>query len=545
MPRIEVIPPIVHREFLVRSRARSTYRLRVWTAGAAFVLLAIAIILPRLPIPGTPPPGLQNGASFFVFTSWCLWIFCLAEGLRQSFDALSREKREGTIGLLFPTRMRRFDVVLGKVSAGFIASFFPILAALPIVGTFILLGGVTGAEFVRVSVSLLATLGLSLSVGIFISAWSVHAGRSLIVAIGVLLLWMLAAILTSGGSALAIPSPWTLLLNSFESRYWMPAYWLSLGTVLGMSLLFFIGAGLVISRQWRVTVSRHSFCKSAAAASAPRKQGRAERELLEQRPIAWLATRSNWRWLESRQVKLLSLLLLLALAFVFPSMGQWLMIFAATVSLFCIAVWQGICLFLEAQRSGWLELLLTTPVSARSIIAQLEYLTRRLALQGTILLAVLGLVAVANADSLEILRGKILFSSPTLFISNAHVFNLFADPGFDEVLLLVFHGVMWVLTSISAYCWLYGIYWYGLWRGLAAKSLANALGRTLLVTVVVYHIVMFFLLVAFSRVLSISIISALTTIAFFFWLGRRARRRLSVELSGIRTGSRQMPHDIV
>ena len=152
MSRIEIIPPVVHREFLVRSRAPITYWLRLGAAGTAFVVIVIAVSFSL--ISGTTG-GLSNGAGWFAFFGWCLWIFCLAEGVRQSFDMFSGEKREGTIGLLFLTQMRGLDVVLGKVSAGFIASFFPVLGALPILGILILLGGVSGAEFVRMSAALL------------------------------------------------------------------------------------------------------------------------------------------------------------------------------------------------------------------------------------------------------------------------------------------------------------------------------------------------------------------------------------------------------
>lgn len=90
MPRIEIIPPVVHREFLVRSRAPITYWLRLGAAGTAFVVIGIAVNFSLF-------SGISVGSVWFVSFSWCLWFFCLVEGVRQSFDMLSGEKRDGQL----------------------------------------------------------------------------------------------------------------------------------------------------------------------------------------------------------------------------------------------------------------------------------------------------------------------------------------------------------------------------------------------------------------------------------------------------------------
>lgn len=242
MPRIEIIPPVVHREFLVRSRAPITYWLRLGAAGAAFVVIVIAVSISLF---SGMAGGLANGAGWFAFFSWCLWLFCLVEGVRQSFDMLSGEKREGTIGLLFLTQMRGLDVVLGKVSAGFIASFFPVLGALPILGILIFLGGVSGAEFARMSAALLATLGASLSAGIFVSARSIYAGKAWSAACGILLIWILSSMVGSA-VGLPIPSPWTLFRNSFDSRYLADSsgFWVSFGNRFWSGFAIFDWSGM-------------------------------------------------------------------------------------------------------------------------------------------------------------------------------------------------------------------------------------------------------------------------------------------------------------
>ncbi len=550
MPRIEIIPPVVHREFLVRSRARITYWLRLGAAGTAFGAFVIAVIYSRILAPGMAG-GLPNGAGLFVFFSWCLWIFCLAEGVRQSFDMLSGEKREGTIGLLFLTRMRGFDVVLGKVSAGFIASFFPVLGALPILGILILLGGVTGAEFVRMSAALLATLGASLSAGIFVSARSIYAGRAWIAACGILLIWILASIIGSAvGWPMAIPSPWTLFRNSFDWRYLADSsgFWVSLGIVLGTASLLLMGAGRTIGRKWREIAWSRDGRKSAVDSSATRTRREADRRLLEQHPIAWLASRPTWRRWEIRAAKLLALIAAL-FVFVTPSTFSDWGTFFLFVGIFCAILWQGISLFWKARSSGWLELLLTTPLREREMAEQLNSQARRWAMKGALLLLALHLAAFFGMG-FQYLVDWGTDSSSLDSMMLAWFLEMF--PEFGLVLWLINKAWMLLLAFVATFCWLYGACWYALWRGLVGKSLGNALGRTLLVTVVVCWVLMIFSLtplIVIAPLLGggLSAASAnliinlalqswpdLLEIVFFSWLGWKAKRRLPLELIRIR-----------
>ena len=554
MPRIEIIPPVVHREFLVRSRAPITYWLRLGAAGTAFIMIGIAVSFSLF---SGMAGGLANGAGWFAFFSWCLWSFCLVEGVRQSFDMLSGEKREGTIGLLFLTQMRGLDVVLGKVSAGFIASFFPVLGALPILGILILLGGVSGAEFARMSAALLATLGASLAVGIFVSARSVYAGKALSAACGILLIWILVSIIGSAvGWPMAIPSPWTLFRNSFDSRYLADpsGFWVSLGIVLGTASLFLIGAGRTIGRKWRETTLSPAGRQSAVASSAARTRREEDRKLLEKHPIAWLAS-PVWRRREIRAAKLLALLAALV-AFVAPSsFSDWVLIFLF-VGIFCAILWQGIGLFWKARSSSWLELLLTTPISEREIGEQLNSQVRRWAMKGALLLLALNLAAFFGMGFQYLVGWGIDFSS-----SDSMMLDSFLEefPEFGLVFWLISKAGILLLDYVDTFCWLYGACWYALWRGLVGKSLGNALGRTLLVTFVVYLVVggiSLYLLLMLSMLVVTTMFSPLASdwiiinlvfqawpdllaIVFFSWLGWKAKRRLPLELIAIRTGDQK------
>ena len=59
-------------------------------------------------------------------------IYCLFSGRISTADCLSEEKREGTLGLLFLTDLKGYDVVLGKLAATSVSAFYGLLAALPV-----------------------------------------------------------------------------------------------------------------------------------------------------------------------------------------------------------------------------------------------------------------------------------------------------------------------------------------------------------------------------------------------------------------------------
>ena len=83
---------------------------------------------------------------------------CLLAGVFLTADCLSEEKREGTLGLLFLTDLKGYDVVLGKFIARSLPALYGLLALLPLIGIPLLLGGVTGSEFWRMALALVNAL---------------------------------------------------------------------------------------------------------------------------------------------------------------------------------------------------------------------------------------------------------------------------------------------------------------------------------------------------------------------------------------------------
>jgi hypothetical protein len=84
-------------------------------------------------------------------------------------DAIGREKREGTLGLLFLTELRGYDVILGKLVSHSIRSVFAVIGMIPVLALPMMLGGISGGQVTRMVWLVLVTLGVSLSVGMLAS----------------------------------------------------------------------------------------------------------------------------------------------------------------------------------------------------------------------------------------------------------------------------------------------------------------------------------------------------------------------------------------
>src|SRR3989442_1426982 len=181
--------PIVERELRTAARRRGTY----WNRATA-ALAAILVFSGTLWFEGRVAPK-ELGQHIFYVLSGLFLFSSLVAGIRYTADCLSEEKREGTLGLLFLTDLKGYDVVLGKLAATSVSAFYGLLAVLPVLAVPLLLGGITNAEFWRVALVLVNTFLLSLAIGIIGSALSRDARRAMAanLALGLLLMAVLPA----------------------------------------------------------------------------------------------------------------------------------------------------------------------------------------------------------------------------------------------------------------------------------------------------------------------------------------------------------------
>src|SRR5919109_2235672 len=120
--------PIVERELRVASRKRGTYWMRVIAALIAIVLFTwMLFALSRDNVPST-----AHGRHLFRALFSLAFFSCLFIGARLTSDSLSEEKREGTLGLLFLTDLKGYDLVLGKLAASSLHAVYGVVAAFPV-----------------------------------------------------------------------------------------------------------------------------------------------------------------------------------------------------------------------------------------------------------------------------------------------------------------------------------------------------------------------------------------------------------------------------
>src|SRR5690349_112272 len=150
--------PIAERELRVASRSAWTY----WSRALAACLVALValLIFDSYAKLGRFRVG---GQQVFAGLAYLALAYSIFAGAALTADSLSSEKREETLGLLFLTDLKGYDVVVGKLVATSLRSIYGLLSTFPILSLPMLLGGVQASEFWRVILVLLNTLFLSLS----------------------------------------------------------------------------------------------------------------------------------------------------------------------------------------------------------------------------------------------------------------------------------------------------------------------------------------------------------------------------------------------
>src|SRR5207302_10289715 len=76
-------------------------------------------------------------------------------------DSISRERREGTLGILLLTRLKTYDVVLGKLCAAGTTTYYALFGFVPALAIMVLAGGVSGGELGRTALALVNGVFLS------------------------------------------------------------------------------------------------------------------------------------------------------------------------------------------------------------------------------------------------------------------------------------------------------------------------------------------------------------------------------------------------
>ena len=469
--------PIVERELRVAARRRATHGARF---GVALVALGVLFWVLWLRGSASASPQ-ETGKVLFAVLSVISFFLCLAFGTYATSDCLSVEKRGGTLGLLFLTDLRGYDVVLGKLAATSVSAVFALLAIVPVLALPLLMGGVPQALVWAVALCLLNTLFFSLAAGMFVSSISVDerrtvSGTLILIAliagglplIGVLLMAWFGG--EWGGSVAGVLNLFSPASGFFEGLDSFNAvsgarsrgterYWASMALTHAQAWVFLGLACAILPRTWHDTGGEQTapgswrdtwrrFCYGGAVARRDLRE-----RLLAINPVAWLSCRD--RFGSSRAWRGIAFVALCWLVGLLTVGDGWLEAPAAIVFALILhgtlkyqLAGEACRRFAEDRRSGALELLLSTPMTVEEILrGQTAALRWRFA--GPF-------VAVLLAD--------------TLLVAGA--WNSMRSDA-SEFLLTCAMGMGVLVPDALALSWL------GMWNGLTARNFTLAWIKTL------------------------------------------------------------------
>ncbi|HUD47153.1 MAG TPA: ABC transporter permease [Candidatus Baltobacteraceae bacterium] len=478
--------PVVERELRVAARRRGTYLVRLAAVAVGMGATAWVLML---------GPGSTRSTGWVLFEVLAVLLFIYAGifGTQATADCMSEEKREGTLGLLFLTDLKGYDVVFGKLAATSLHWFYGMLAVVPVLAIPVLMGGVGRGELLRIVLVSVNLLFFSLSIGLWASALcrrdSRAQGLALVAALAIMFAWPAATQLKRHPN----PNPRLALLSSpaygcvlaFDNVYNRNQhleFWLNALTTQFYSWTFLGLACWIAPRSWQDSVEgKNSHWWRWRGLSSNRSERR--RKLLALNPFLWRTSRSGF--------KQAAVWLMLAIVAALWTWIHWLARrsqpgdnFNPAINL-AFLIWAGLMLKAwvaaasgralgDDRRSGALELLLGTGLRPDEIArGQLWALWRQFA-------PPIGAVLVANLLCLLVE----LRYMPTTY-------------GNDRTNAICAHsvlGVFLVLDSIA-------LSWVGMWHGFAARKPNRAVGPAML-RIVVLPVLVFFLLGTFSSMTS-------------------------------------------
>jgi ABC-type transport system involved in multi-copper enzyme maturation permease subunit len=450
--------PIVERELRVASRRKSTYRFRSLAATSALVLGGFYLMMF-----GELSRSRSVGQILFTTLSWILFVLCLCAGVLLGADSISEERREGTLGLLFLTDLKGFDVVLGKFIGASLNAFYSLFAAIPVLALPIMIGGVTGGEYWRMLLALTNALFFAFAISIFVSARCSESGKvlgwaSALLAMSVVALPGVAATFPNLPKFLGYictTSPLYPFICGSAARYLSRSdqYWTSLGLshLLGWCLIFWTCFAISRTITLRTGSKGTDFMRNSGLGKIFRHLSRRDRSLLHPNPVVWLLDAPVTR----------RMLMFLAIAFVAVlvitaalgfkeelAFGGAAAFYLLILGLKPLVAAQACRFFANSRRDGTWELLRSSPLADDKFL---------------------------NGQWSALIR---TFWPPVaiMFVAELVMMGFAAKEGGV--------GVIYVLyTAFKAFTGFYAVSWFAIWMSLTNRTPMRALGTTILFSI--------------------------------------------------------------
>ncbi|MBL9138459.1 MAG: hypothetical protein JNK85_21500 [Verrucomicrobiales bacterium] len=469
--------PVAERELRVASRRRGTYWVRFGAAAGAITSAAIGFMAMMRERPS------EQGQVLFIALSILGFVYALLSGVLTTSDCVSEEKREGTLGLLFLTDLRGYDVVAGKMAASAVRAVLGMMSIIPVIAVPVMMGGVSGQAVWDMALVLFNTLFLSLSMGVLVSVLSRDARHAVggtlaalllvLVLVPVLRWFLLEYVLPSvpvvNGNTMGrlgwmlMSNPAVLLALAIERLLRGAAaakdlFWISLAVQHVLAWVCLLAACWVLPRAWQVRSESDRVRSMTKREVGVGSQERVRAGILDTHPFGWMVMR------ERRTVVFtwLGLAVIVGVWYwgFWEMKEEWLHAAVGLVTTFFAAFWLKMrvastsCRHLhEHRRSGALELVLCTPLQPPEILeGNLAGIRRQFA-----------------GPAVAVALGAILLLALALGVNRA------GGGGSDEVEVA---WVLWVGLALMALD-LWALSWTGMWLGLRNARYIRAYGATL------------------------------------------------------------------
>lgn len=372
---------VLERELRVHARSAATFWFRCAAATAAGVLVGIVLVgfefTARM---GGAGGGVASptavGETLFILLSYLGLWGAVGLGALMASDALARERREGTLALLFLTHLKAGDIVLGKLLAVLLRTLELVMAALPFAGIALLFGGVRMSDVAALGLAIANALFWSISITLMASAFCRDWHRALILALSLFALGAALPVLVEDvlqrGPCLTSP----MRAVSLSHPYGRPDYWTSL---LLVQLQAWACLALATWRLRRIVREGRGRARETARALSGGPPARAShrthrRRPVGDRPVRWLARRDPWFAYVLNGAALVIAIAVVALAVkvdhvVLPIAS---MIGAAGLGLLVgiYVISQASRVFAESARNGVLELVAISRVSPGELVRE-------------------------------------------------------------------------------------------------------------------------------------------------------------------------------
>jgi ABC-type Na+ efflux pump permease subunit len=393
--------PVVQRELRESARRPLNHWLRLLGASAGGLIFCV--------VSAAREPASFIGNQMFVNIHRLVLFLICALVPALTADCIARERRDGTLGLLFMTPLTASSIVLGKILAQMLRAVTLWLAVLPLLTIPFIYGGITWNDVANFLIVEVCAGIFCLAAGVLASSLTENRAISFVLA------FLLVGVFVNGVRQFELARVRTIavkmagkqgnvyayVVQSFEptailigeSRVFYAnrgfysvmaaplstplrgAKWQILAENLILALLTllvsFRFAGWRVERSWQDKIPserQRNWVKRYCSPLFARWMAGRMRKAKERNPIAWL---EQYSWKARLNKWGLCLLFVLLDCYVIDANQVYnigIMVTALLMVMAAAYTYAGVNGFLQEKRSGALELILVTPLSVKQII---------------------------------------------------------------------------------------------------------------------------------------------------------------------------------